>query len=301
MKILLLSRWETSYSSERLITEARARGHEVQVVDPLKCYMNIHPDHPDVFYEERSLKTVNAVLPRIGASLNPFAVAVVRQFEMMGIYTLNESAAISRARDKLRSLQILSMHKINMPLTSFAHQISDSEKLIKFVGGAPLIVKLLEGSQGKGVVLAETHKAAESVIDAFSIIDANFLVQEFIHDSDNTDIRCFVIGNRVEATMLRRAKEGDFRANLHRGGRGETVAITDAEHELAVTAANAIGLSVAGVDIIRSKNGPKLLEVNSSPGLEGIETISKINVAGKIIEYIEQNCSTISVKTKGFG
>lgn len=292
MKIVILSANKKLYSTQRLVEEARNLGHEIDVIFPEKCFMNISSGAPMVHYRNRKLDKYTAVIPRIGASSNSYGIAIVRQFEMMGVYTLNTSNAILRARDKLRSLQILSQKGLPLPKTSFANNTQQSNTLINLVGGAPNVVKLVEGSQGKGVILAETHKASESLIEAFSLLKANFLVQEFIKDANGSDIRCFVVGDKVVASMQRTAKDGDFRANIHRGGTASAVKITAEERKIALAAARAMRLNVAGVDIIRSGSGPKILEVNSSPGLEGIETATGKNVAGEIIKFIFKDYKT---------
>lgn len=300
MKIGVLSRSTLLYSTKRLVEAAKARGHEVEVIDTLKCYMDITSKKPMVHYQNRELSDFDAIIPRIGASITFYGTAVLRQFEMMGVSSLNESVAISRARDKLRSLQLLSRKGIGLPITGFAHNTKMTQDLIKLVGGAPLVIKLLEGTQGKGVVLAETDKAAESVIDAFREMDANILVQEFIKEANGSDIRCFVIGDEVVASMKRTAKAGEFRSNLHRGGTAEIIEITKEEREAAIGATKALGLNVAGVDLLRSHRGPLIMEVNSSPGLNGIETATGKDVAGMIIEYLE--CmDRNSTATKGNG
>lgn len=300
MKIAILSRSSNIYSTKRLVEAGRARGHEVEVIDTLKCYMNITSKKPMIHYQDKVLDDFDAIIPRIGASITFYGTAVIRQFEMMGVSSLNESVAISRARDKLRSLQLLSRKGIGLPITGFAHSTKMTQELIKLVGGAPLVIKLLEGTQGKGVVLAETDAAAESVIDAFREMDANILVQEFIKEARGSDIRCFVIGDEVVASMKRTAKAGEFRSNLHRGGSAEVISITKEERQAALDATKALGLNVAGVDLLRSERGPLIMEVNSSPGLNGIETSTGIDVAGMIIEYLEKmdkNCT----ETKGRG
>lgn len=274
----------------------------MQVVDPLFCYMDITSQRPTVYYRNKKLDDFDAVIPRIGASVTFFASAVLRQFEVMGVYAVNESVAISRSRDKLRAMQLLARKGIGMPVTGFAHSTKMSADLIKLVGGAPLVIKLLEGTQGAGVVLAETQSAAESVIDAFRDLDAYFLVQEFIEEAKGADIRCFVIGGKVVAAMMRTAKPGEFRSNLHRGGTSSAVKLTPEERKAASRAATAIGLNVAGVDILRSKHGPLVIEVNSSPGLEGIEKATDKDVAGMMIEYIENHAEPQSKnRTKGKG
>jgi ribosomal protein S6--L-glutamate ligase len=301
LKIALLSRNRRLYSTRRLIEAAEARGHSVQVIDVLRCYMNIAPHHPEIHYRGRRLGSFDAVIPRIGASVTFYGTAVVRQFEMMGVYSLNESVAITRARDKLRALQLLARKGIGMPRSGFAHAPDDTRDLIRLVGGAPMVIKLIEGTQGQGVVLAETDEAAASVIDAFRGLDAYFLAQEFIGESRGTDIRCFVIGNKVVAAMQRTAKPGEFRSNLHRGGSAEAVKITPAERRTAIRAARAMGLNVAGVDILRSREGPAVMEVNSSPGLEGIEAATGVDIADQIIAFVEQHAAPLRNRTRGAG
>lgn len=300
MKIAILSRSQSLYSTKRLVEAGRARGHEVEVIDTLKCYMDITSTKPMVHYQDRVLDDFDAIIPRIGASITFYGTAVIRQFEMMGVFSLNESVAISRARDKLRSLQLLSRKGLGLPITGFAHNTKMTDQLIKLVGGAPLVVKLLEGTQGKGVVLAETDAAAESVIDAFREMNANILVQEFIKEARGTDIRCFVVGDQVVASMQRTAKEGEFRSNLHRGGTAKIIEITPEERQAALDATKALGLNLAGVDMLRSNRGPLIMEVNSSPGLNGIETATGKDVAGMIIEYMEKMDKN-STATKGNG
>lgn len=301
MKIAILSRNKSLYSTRRLIEAAQARGHEVSVFDTLKCYMDIASMRPSIHYKGQLVEAFDAVIPRIGASITFYGTAVLRQFEMMGTWPLNESVAISRARDKLRSLQILARAGIGLPLTGFANSPDDTEDLIRLVGGAPLVVKLLEGTQGKGVVLAETHKAAESLIDAFRELNANFLVQEFIKEAGGSDIRAFVIGERVVAAMKRTAKEGEFRSNLHRGGSAVVVRLSPEERSTAVRAARKVGLNVAGVDLLRSNHGPVVMEVNSSPGLEGIEAATGKDIAGMIVQFIEKNARRDRTRTRGKG
>jgi len=289
VKILILSSNAKLYSTKRLREAALERGHKAYVIDFLRAYVDITADNPMVMYRGKRLLGVDAVIPRSGAGHTFYATAIVRQFEMMGIWSANSSQSISRARDKLRSLQILQRREVGLPTTAFANSTSDVEGIIKLVGGAPLVVKLLEGMQGMGVVLAETRSAARSLIEAFLGMEANILVQEYIKESGGSDVRCFVVGERVVASMIRIAAEGDFRANLHRGGRAEKVKLTKEERVMAVRAAKALGLQVAGVDILRSSRGPLVLEVNSSPGLEGIEEATGVDVAGKIIEHVEKN------------
>ena len=301
MRIAILSRNRKLYSTRRLVEAAEQRGHEVQVLNTLKCYMNIASLRPVVHYRGERLEPFDAVIPRIGASVTFYGAAVLRQFEMMGAYPANESVAITRSRDKLRSMQILARAGIGLPLTGFANSPDDTQDLIKLVGGAPLVVKLLEGTQGKGVVLAETQKAAESLIEAFRALGANFLVQEFIKEAGGSDVRCFVIGEKVVASMQRTANEGEFRSNLHRGGSAVTVKLTPEERATAVRAARQMGLNVAGVDLLRSNHGPVVMEVNSSPGLEGIEKATGKDVAGMIIEFLEKNARPHHTRTRGHG
>ncbi len=301
MKIAILSRNKKLYSTRRLVEACEQRGHEVRVIDTLRCYMNITSEKPELHYRGENLLDYDAVIPRIGASITFYGTAVVRQFEMMGIFPVNESVAISRARDKLRSLQLLSRDGVGMPKTGYAHSPDDIQDLIKMVGGAPLVIKLLEGTQGIGVVLAETKKAAESVIEAFMGLNANILVQEFIKEAGGADIRCFVVGGKVVAAMMRQAPEGEFRSNLHRGGSATLVKLTPRERATAVKAAKVMGLNVAGVDLLRSERGPLVMEVNSSPGLEGIEAATGKDVAGMIIEFIEKNAKPNRTRTRGKG
>lgn len=288
MKIAILSRRSTLYSTRRLKEAGEKRGHEVRVVDYLRCYMNITSHHPQVIYQGNVIRNLDAVIPRIGASKTFYGTAVVRQFEMMNVFTPNSSQAISRSRDKLRCLQLLAREGIGLPVTGFAHSTKDIEGLLNIVGGAPLVIKLLEGTQGIGVVLAETTQAATSVIEAFRGLDANILVQEFIKEAEGMDIRCLVVGEKVVAAMKRQGAAGEFRSNLHRGGAGERIKLTPEERSTATRAAKIMGLHFAGVDILRSNHGPVVIEINSSPGLEGIEAATAIDVAGKLIEYIEK-------------
>jgi ribosomal protein S6--L-glutamate ligase len=301
MKIAILSRNPKLYSTSRLVEAAQARGHEVHVLDVLRCYMNITSLKPEVHYKGEILSGYDAVIPRIGASVTFYGTAVLRQFEMMGVYPLNESVAISRSRDKLRALQLLSRKGIGLPVTGFAHRPDDVDDLIKMVGGAPLVIKLLEGTQGIGVVLAETEKAAESVIEAFLGMNANILVQEFIKEAGGSDIRCFVVGDKVVAAMKRQGKEGEFRSNLHRGGSANLIRISPTERATAVRAAKTMGLNVCGVDLLRSNHGPVVMEVNSSPGLEGIEKATGKDIATMIVEFIEKNAKSGNTKTRGRG
>lgn len=302
MNICILSRGPKLYSTSRLVEASKERGHKVEVIDPLKCYMNITSKRPTVHYKDKILNKYNAIIPRIGASITFYGTAVLRQFEMGGVFPLNESVAITRSRDKLRSLQILARQGLGLPITGYAHSTKMTKELVKLVQGSPLVVKLLEGTQGKGVVLAETAKAAESVIDAFRELKAHFLVQEFIKEAGGSDIRCFVVGGKVVASMKRTGAEGEFRSNLHRGGTAEPIKITPLERSTAVKATKAMGLNVAGVDLLRSKNGPLIMEVNSSPGLEGIESSTGKDVASDIIKFIEKSvASKKSGKTRGSG
>ncbi|PZO13655.1 MAG: 30S ribosomal protein S6--L-glutamate ligase [Leptolyngbya foveolarum] len=289
MKIAILSRNSSLYSTHRLKEAAEQRGHSVQIIDYLRCYMNITPKNPHVLYQGDRIDGVDAVIPRIGASNTFYGTAVVRQFEMMDVFVANESQAISRSRDKLRCLQLLSKKGIGLPVTGFAHSTKDIGGLINIVGGAPLVIKLLEGTQGIGVVLTETHQAATSVIEAFRGLNANILVQKFIAEAKGADIRCFVIDGKVVAAMKRQGAPGEFRSNLHRGGRAEVIKLSAKERSTALAAAKAMGLRVAGVDLLRSKDGPVVMEVNSSPGLEGIEKATELDVAGMIVEYLEKN------------
>ncbi|MCP4768464.1 MAG: 30S ribosomal protein S6--L-glutamate ligase [Gammaproteobacteria bacterium] len=288
MKIALLSRNRRLYSSRRIIEAAEERGHEIVVIDVLRAYMNVAAHKPSIHYKGEAVEGVNAVIPRIGASVTAYGTAVLRQFEMMGVVSLNESVAISRSRDKLRSLQLLSRKGIGMPLTGYAHKPDDIKDVIKMVGGAPLVIKLLQGTQGIGVVLAETQKAAESVIEGFMGVKADILIQEFIKEAGGSDIRCFVIDGKVAAAMKRQGAPGEFRSNLHRGGSSSLIRITPEERSTAVRAARIMGLNVAGVDLLRSNHGPVVMEVNSSPGLEGIEGATGKDIASMIIANLEK-------------
>lgn len=301
MKIAILSRNRDLYSTRRLVEAAKTRGHTVRVVDVLRCYMNIAPASPEIHYRGEKLERFDAVVPRIGASVTFYGTAVVRQFEMMGVYCVNESVAISRARDKLRSLQLLARRGVGLPTTAFAHSPDDTADMIKLVRGAPMIIKLVEGTQGKGVVLAETDQAAGSVIDAFRDLNAHFLVQEFIEEAKGSDIRCFVVGGKVIAAMQRKAAQGEFRSNLHRGGTATSATLSKAERATAIRAAKIMGLNVAGVDLVRSRRGPAVLEVNSSPGLEGVEKATGVDIATRIVEFIESNARQGRTRTRGTG
>lgn len=299
MRIAILSRNKRLYSTKRLVEACKERGHTVDVIDVLHCYMDITSSRPAVRVKGKELPKYDAVIPRIGASVTFYGTSVVRQFEMMGTFSVNESVAIGRSRDKLRSMQLLSRKGVGLPRTGFARQPDEIKDLIKNVGGAPVVIKLLEGTQGIGVVLGETEKAAESIIEAFMGLDANILVQEFIKEAGGADIRCLVVGGKVVAAMKRQAQEGEFRSNLHRGGSAQLVKLTKAERETAVKAAKTMGLNMCGVDILQSANGPVVMEVNSSPGLEGIETATNLDVAGMVIEFIEKNARPNNTKTRG--
>ena len=289
LPIGILSRNRKLYSTRRLVEAAEKRNHDVRVIDTLKCTIAINASAPGIYYKGERLEAMDAIIPRIGASITDYGTAVIRQFEMMGVYCLTESIPLGRSRDKLRALQLLSRKGLGMPMTSFAHDVQNGRDLIKLVGGAPVVLKLLKGTQGRGVVLAETAKAAESVIDAFTELGADFLVQEFIKEAGGSDVRALVIGRRVVAAMERSAPEGEFRSNLHRGGSARVTRLSPEERSSAVKAAQTMGLQVAGVDILRSSRGPLIMEVNSSPGLQGIEEASGKDVAGRIIDYIEEN------------
>ena len=297
----MLARNAGLYSHKRIVAAARARGHEIEVVDTLKCYMNIASHRPEVRYKGRLLEGFDAVIPRIGASITFYGLAVLRQFEMMGVYPLNESVAIGRSRDKLRALQLLSRKGIGLPVTACAHVTSQADDLIDMVGGTPLIVKLLEGTQGIGVVIAETRTSAKSMIEAFGGVEANIMVQEFIKEANGRDVRAFVIGGKVVASMERKGAPGDFRSNLHRGGKAKTIKITPEERSTAVRAAKILGLNVCGVDMLRSNHGPVVMEVNSTPGLEGIEIATGKDIAGMIIEFLDKNAAPNKTKTRGEG
>ncbi|MDG1417016.1 MAG: 30S ribosomal protein S6--L-glutamate ligase [Maricaulis sp.] len=289
LRIGILTREPSNYSSKRLRDAAETRGHVVEMINTGRCTLAIDSKNPIVHYDGKPLPVFDAIIPRIGASITSYGTAVLRQFAMTGAYSLNSSGSIVVSRDKLHAHQELARAGIDMPVTAFANSPKDTNNIISHVGGAPLVVKLLQSTQGRGVVLAETKKAAESVIDAFRGLDANFIVQEFIEEADGADVRCFVVGGRVIASMMRQAEAGEFRSNLHRGGTARTVKITKEERQVAVRAVKVLGLSVAGVDLLRSSQGPKVLEVNSSPGLEGVERTSGKDVAGMIVEYIESH------------
>jgi ribosomal protein S6--L-glutamate ligase len=288
LNIIILSRNKELYSTKRLVEAAEQRGHKVEVINHTKCYVVMEKGRPQVFYGDHPLEDVDAIIPRIGASVTFYGAAIIRQFEMQKVFTTTPSIGLIRSRDKLRSLQFLSQHDIDIPKSAFAKYPSDIKNLIKQVGGAPLIIKLLEGTQGLGVVLAETQKAAQSVIEAFYGLSANILVQEFIPEAKSSDIRAFVVDGKVVGAMKRQGAEGEFRSNIHRGGSGKLIELTDEEKAAAVNAAETMGLRVAGVDMLPSKRGPLIIEVNSSPGLEGIEKATGIDIASKIIMHVEK-------------
>ncbi|TNE27480.1 MAG: 30S ribosomal protein S6--L-glutamate ligase [Alphaproteobacteria bacterium] len=301
MKIAMLARNAGLYSHQRLKEAAEERGHQLDILNTLRCTVNIASHRPTVSYNGETLKGYDAVIPRIGASITHYGLAVLRQFEMGGVWSLNESVAIGRSRDKLRSMQILAKHGIGLPLTAYANDPKQAESLIKAVNGPPVVIKLLEGTQGIGVVLAETVKGASSIIEAFRGANVNILVQEFIKEAGGADIRCLVVGGKVVAAMKRQGAEGEFRSNLHRGGSAQLIKITPEERSTASRAAKYMGLNVCGVDLLRSNHGPVVMEVNSSPGLEGIEKATGRDVAGLIIKFIEENAKAGKTKTKGKG
>ena len=301
MKLAMLARNPTLYSHRRLKEAAEERGHTLDIINTLRCYMNIASRRPEVYYNGEKLPLYDAVIPRIGASVTFYGLAVLRQFEMMGVYPLNESVGIGRSRDKLRSMQLLARDGIGLPVTTFAHDPKQTEEVIRLAGGAPVVVKLLEGTQGIGVVLADTERSAKSVIEAFRGADVNIMVQEFIKEAGGTDIRALVVGGKVVAAMKRTGAEGEFRSNLHRGGSAMSIKISPEERATAIRAAKSMGLNVCGVDMLRSNHGPVVMEVNSSPGLEGVENATGIDIAGKIIEFIEKNARPNSTRTKGKG
>lgn len=301
MKIAMMARSPNLYSHKRLKEAAETRGHEFHIVNTLRCYMNIASRRPEMYYNGEKLQGFDAVIPRIGASVTFYGLAVLRQFEMMGVYPLNESVAIGRSRDKLRSMQLLARDGIGLPVTTFAHDPKQTEEVLKLAGGAPVVIKLLEGTQGLGVVLADTDRSAKSIVEAFRATNTNILVQEFIKESGGTDIRAIVVGGKVIAAMKRTGAEGDFRSNLHRGGSAQVIKLSPEERSTAIRSAKAMGLNVCGVDMLRANHGPVVMEVNSSPGLEGVEKATGLDVAGKIIEYIEKSAKPNATKTKGKG
>ncbi len=301
MKILMMARNPTLYSHQRLVEAAVARGHTIDVIDTLQVYMNIATHHAQIKYKGQPLEGYDAVIPRIGASITMYGLAVLRQLETMGVWSLNESVAIGRSRDKLRSMQVLARKGINLPITAFAHSAKYTDDMMEMVGGAPIVIKLLEGTQGLGVVLGETHTSARSVIEAFRKVNVNILLQEYIKEAAGSDIRCLVVGGKVIASMKRKGPPGDFRSNLHRGGTASKEKITPEERSIAVRSAALMGLNVCGVDMLRTHHGPVVMEVNSSPGLEGIEKATGVDVAAKIIEYIEIHAIAPKPKIKGKG
>lgn len=301
MKIAMMTRNAALYSHQRLKDAAEARGHELDFVNTLRCSMNIASRRPEIYYDGQKLPRYDAVIPRIGASVTFYGLAVLRQFEMQGVYPLNESVAIGRSRDKLRSMQLLARDGIGLPVTTFAHDPKQTEEVVKLAGGAPLVIKLLEGTQGIGVVLADTDRSAKSVIEAFRGAGVNILVQEFIKEAGGTDIRAIVVGGKVVAAMQRTGAEGEFRSNLHRGGSAKPIKISPEERSTAIRAAKSMGLNVCGVDMLRSNHGPVVMEVNSSPGLEGVEKATGKDIAGMIIEFIEKNAKDGATRTKGKG
>jgi len=301
MKLVMLARNPSLYSHRRIVEAAKQRGHAIDVLNTLHLHMNITAHNPTLRKGGRTLPVYDAVIPRIGASITFYGLAVLRQFEMMGVFPLNESVAIGRSRDKLRCMQLLAREGIGMPRTAFAYDPRRAEDVINEVGGAPVVIKLLEGTQGLGVILAETAASAKSIIEAFGATETNILVQEYIKEAGGSDIRALVVGGEVVAAMKRTGRKGDFRSNLHRGGRAEAVEIAEAERDTAVKAARAIGLNVCGVDMLRSRRGPAVLELNSSPGIEGIELASGVDVAGRIIEFLEARARHGDTKTKGNG
>jgi ribosomal protein S6--L-glutamate ligase len=299
MKLVMLARNPGLYSHRRIIEAARQRGHEIDVVNTLQVHMNITSSKPTLMYGGRVLPCYDAVIPRIGASITQYGLAVLRQFEMQGVFPLNESVAIGRSRDKLRALQLLAREGIGLPVTAFAHDPRRVEDVVKEVGGTPCVIKLLEGTQGRGVILAETAASAKSIIEAFSAANMNILVQEYIKEAGGTDIRALVVGRAVVASMKRSGKTGDFRANLHRGGKAEAATLSEEERKTALRSAEALGLNVCGVDLLRSHRGPVVLEVNSSPGIEGMEAASRVDVAGSIIEFLEKSARRGETGTRG--
>ncbi|MTI45315.1 SSU ribosomal protein S6P modification protein [Roseibium hamelinense] len=301
MKIAMMARNPNLYSHKRMKEAAEARGHEFEIVNTLRCYMNIASRRPEIYYNGEKLTGFDAVIPRIGASITYYGLAVLRQFEMMDVFPLNESVAIGRSRDKLRSMQLLAREGIGLPVTTFAHDPKQTEEVLKTAGGAPVVIKLLEGTQGIGVVLADTERSAKSVIEAFRGANVNILVQEFIKEAGGEDIRVFVIGGKVVAAMRRKGAEGEFRSNLHRGGSSAKVKISPEERSTALRAAKTMGLNVCGVDLLRSNHGPVVMEVNSSPGIEGIEKATGIDIATKIIDFLEKAAVAGKTKTKGRG
>lgn len=301
MKIAMLARNAELYSHKRLKEAAEERGHTLDIINTLRCYMNIASRRPEVYYNGEKLVGYDAVIPRIGASITFYGTAVLRQFEMQGVYPLNESVGIGRSRDKLRSMQLLARDGIGLPVTTFAHDPKQTEEVLELAGGAPVVIKLLEGTQGIGVVLADTKRSAKSVVEAFRGAGVNILLQEFIKEAGGSDIRAIVVGGKVVAAMKRTGADGDFRSNLHRGGSAEVIKLSPEERSTAIRAAKAMGLNVCGVDMLRANHGPVVMEVNSSPGLGGVEKATGLDIAGKIIEYLEKHAKPNATKTKGKG
>ena len=301
MKIAMLARNAELYTHRRLKEAAEARGHQLDIINTLRCYMNIASRRPEVYYNGEKLEGYDAVIPRIGASVTFYGMAVLRQFEMQGVFPVNESVGIGRSRDKLRSMQLLARDGIGLPVTTFAHDPRQTDEVLKLAGGAPVVIKLLEGTQGIGVVLTDTDRSAKSVVEAFRGAGVNILLQEFIKEAGGTDIRAIVVGGKVVAAMKRTGAEGEFRSNLHRGGSAQVIKLSPEERSTAIRSAKAMGLNVCGVDMLRSNHGPVVMEVNSSPGLEGVEKATGLDIATKIIEYIEKNAKPNATKTKGKG
>lgn len=289
MRIAILSRNPNLYSTQRLVEAGKERGHDIMVVDHQKCVLVIEQSRPQIIYKGHPLEGIDAIIPRIGASVTFYGAAVVRQFEQMKVFSTVESQALVRSRDKLRSLQLLAKAGLGMPKTAFAASARDIDDVIKQVGGAPVVIKLLEGTQGIGVILAETHNSAKSVIEAFLDVEVNILVQEFIAEAKGADVRAFIVDGQIVGAMRRQGAEGDFRSNLHRGGKAQLIQLSPEEKATAMKAVKKLGLAIAGVDMLQSKRGPLVMEVNSSPGLEGIEGATGVDIAGKIIEYVERN------------
>jgi len=301
MKIAMMTRSPNLFSHKRMKEAAELRGHEMDMINTLRCSVNIASRRPEIYYDGERLPKYDAVIPRIGASITYYGLAVLRQFEMQGVFPVNESVAIGRSRDKLRSMQLLARDGIGLPVTTFAHDPKKAEEVVNLAGGAPLVIKLIEGTQGIGVVLADTNRSAKSVIEAFRGAGVNILVQEFIKEAGGTDIRAFVIGGKVVAAMQRSGAEGEFRSNLHRGGSAKPIKVSPEERSTAIRAAKAMGLNVCGVDMLRSNHGPVVMEVNSSPGLEGVEKATGKDIAGMIIDFIERKAREGKTRTKGRG
>jgi ribosomal protein S6--L-glutamate ligase len=301
MKLVMLARNPTLYSHKRIMEAARSRGHSIDVINTLHVHMNITSSKPVLRHGGKTLPFFDAIIPRIGASVTHYGLAVLRQFEMQGVFPLNESVAIGRSRDKLRALQLLARDGIGLPVTAFAHGPRKAEDVIKEVGGTPCVIKLLEGTQGMGVILAETQASAKSIIEAFSAANINILVQEFIKEAGGTDVRALVVGGEVVAAMKRTGKIGDFRSNLHRGGHAEKVELTSDERQTAIRSAEILGLNVCGVDMLRAKRGPVVIEVNSSPGIEGMETATGVDVAARMIQFLERRATPGDTKMRGSG